>query len=252
MKDLLEQARERFQAHDYASAEPLLEQALVTARNFADVHHMLGVIFHDSGKFGKAIEAFQEALKINPGYTEALLSLAVTYNDIGMYNEARAVFARAKQGLDEGGAEKAQAPMVPGQEPIDPFVKGKLANMHNDLGDVYAALLQYDQAIAEYTRALALRADFADIRTSLGKVLRDAGRKEEALRELTAARTERPRYAPAGIQLGVTYYSLGRNAEAKAAWNDVLAYDPANAKAKMFLKLVSEMSKPAAAVGGGS
>lgn len=248
MKDLLEQARERFQAHDYAAAEPLLEQALVTARNFADVHHMLGVIFHDGGKFGKAIEAFQEALKINPGYTEALLSLAVTYNDIGMYNEARAVFARAKQGMD-GDARTEAAPLAPGQEPIDPFVKGKLANMHNDLGDVYAALLQYDQAIAEYTRALALRPDFADIRTSLGKVLRDAGRKEESLRELVAARTERPRYAPAGIQLGVTYYSLGRNGDAKAAWNDVLAYDPANAKAKMFLKLVSEMGKPAASEG---
>ncbi len=243
MKDLLESARERFQAHDYAAAEPLLEQALVTARNFADIHHMLGVISHDGGKFGKAIEAFQEALKINPAYTEALLSLAVTYNDLGMYNEARAVFARAKQGLNDAGA--ASEPVTPGVEPIDPFVKGKLANMHNDLGDVYAALLQYEAAIAEYGRALALRADFADIRTSLGKVLREAGRKDESLRELIAARTERPRYAPAGIQLGVTYYSLGRHTEAKTVWNDVLAYDPANARAKMFLKLVSEMGKPA-------
>src|SRR3954467_1653972 len=86
LKALLDQGREKYQSRDFVSAEKLLEAVRSSAPEFADVHNMLGMIFHDQGKFGKALESFQEALKINPAYTEARLNLAVTYNDLGMYD----------------------------------------------------------------------------------------------------------------------------------------------------------------------
>jgi tetratricopeptide (TPR) repeat protein len=233
-KELLEEGRKKFAARDFAEAEALLGKVLETEKGYADVHNMLGVIFHDQGKFGKALESFQEALKLNPGYTEACLNLAVTYNDLGMYNEARAVFARARSAERPEGRPEGE---------IDPFVKGKLANMHADLGEVYAAINEPGAAVDEFKKALTLRPDFADIRTELGKALREAGRKDEALKELQEAKRARPRYAPAAIQLGVTYYSAGRNADALAEWKSVLDYEPDNPRAKMYLRLVSEMSK---------
>ena len=231
VKALLDQGRERYKTRDFPAAEKLLEAVLVSTPGFADVHNMLGLIFHEQGKFGKALESFLEAIKINPAYTEARLNLAVSYNDLGMYDEARAVFAQAK-------ADNA----APGTA-IDPFVKGKLANMHADLGDIYCEIQQYQPAVSEYRKALALRSDFSDIRTSLGKALREAGAKEESRRELLEAKRLNPGYAPAAIQLGVTLFSMGKITEAETEWKAVLHSDPNNAHAAMYLRLVSMMRK---------
>ena len=232
IRQLLDDGREKFLARDYVTAEKLLAQALPDVKGFADVHNMLGVSFHHQGKFGKALEAFEEALKINPAYTEACLNLAVTYNDLGMYNEARAIYARAQRATNDDAA-KIQ----------DAFVRGKLANMHLDIGAVYTELLCWDDAIAEFRKALALRSDFADIRTALGKALREAGRPEEALVELREAKKLRPKFAPGIVQLGLTYYTMGRKDEALAEWRAVLEFDPENFNAKMYVKLVNEMEK---------
>ena len=231
LKGMLEEGREKFLAREFPAAEKVLEQVCSELSGFADVHNMLGVIWHDQGKFAKALEAFEQALKINPAYTEACLNLAVTYNDLGMYHEARAVYARASQGAAEDSGN------------IDPFVKGKLSNMHADLADVYSALGQFQEAILEYRKALAMRPDFADIRTSLGKALREVGRKEDAIKELTEAKSQRPKYAAAGVQLGLTWYTLGRSEDARNEWNAVLTYDPQNSHARMYLRLVTEMEK---------
>jgi tetratricopeptide (TPR) repeat protein len=195
---------------------------------------MLGVVFHNQGKFGKALDAFQEALRINPAYTEACLNLAVTYNDLGMYVEARAIYARAQKSTNDDSG-KIQ----------DAFVRGKLANMHLDLGEVYAGLQCWDEAILEFRKALALRSDFADIRTALGKALRESGRRDEALAELLEAKKLRPRFASGIVQLGLTYYTMGRKDEALSEWRSVLEFDPDNSTARMYVKLVNEMEKKA-------
>lgn len=233
-RQLLDEGREKFLARDFLAAEQILSDLLPDVKGFADVHNMLGVVFHNQGKFGKALEAFQEALRINPSYTEACLNLAVTYNDLGMYNEARAIYARAQRATNDD-AGKIQ----------DAFVRGKLANMHFDLGEVYSELLCWDEAIAELRKALALRGDFADIRTALGKALREAGRRDEALLELREAKRLRPTFANGLVQLGLTYYTMGRKDEALAEWRAVLQFDPENSNAKMYVKLVNEMEKKA-------
>ena len=234
IRQLVDDGREKFLARDYVTAERLLTEALPEVKGFADVHNMLGVSFHHQGKFGKALEAFQEALKINPAYTEACLNLAVTYNDLGMYNEARAIYARAQRATSDDNG-KIQ----------DAFVKGKLANMHAEIGEVYANLQCWDEAVVELKKALLLRPDFADIRTTLGKALREGGRREEALVELREAKRQRPRFASAIVQLGLVYYTMGRREEALAEWRSVLEFDPENASARMFVKLVNEMEKKA-------
>lgn len=230
----LDEGREKFLARDFPAAEKILSDLLPDVKGFADVHNMLGVVFHNQGKFGKALEAFQEALRINPSYTEACLNLAVTYNDLGMYNEARAIYARAQRATNDD-AGKIQ----------DAFVRGKLANMHLDLGQVYAGLLCWDEAIAEFRRALGLRPDFADIRTALGKTLREAGRPEEALVELLESKKLRPKFANGIVQLGLTYYTMGRKDEALREWRSILEFDPDNSAARMYVKLVNEMEKKA-------
>jgi len=227
---------ESFSKNDYQEAEKHLAAFAQEVAHFADVWQMLGVIYHEQGKFNRAVECFEKALAINPQYTEALLSLAVTYNDLGQYDKAQTLYANAKRGGETAGTKEQAA--LP-----DPFVRGKIANMHSELGDVYRSIGLQNEAITEYQKALKLRPDFPDIRTKMAQALHDQGKKEQALKELMEIKRSRPDYLLARINLGVTHYSMGRVDEAIREWKEVLQEDPENKKALMYLRLVQGRPK---------
>jgi tetratricopeptide (TPR) repeat protein len=236
LRRLLGLGREYYVAHDWDAAEKVLAQVVDRHRGFADVWNMLGVIWHRQNKFAEAQQAFEEALKLNPGYTEAALNLAVTYNDLGKYAEARDVYGKAIQ-------RTRSAPRS-----LDPFVKGKLANMHADLGAAYAAHGLYPEAVREYHNALELCPTFGDLRTRLALVLRDSGDRAGAARELEIVKTTQPRFLPARLALGTTLYMLGRRDEAVHEWEAVVAQEPDHKAARLYLKMAREPQLPTEAV----
>ena len=230
-RDLLKLGRDAYHKREYSRAESYLTRVLEKNDRFADVYNMLGVIFHDRGLFSKAQKNFERALAINPGYTEASLNLAVTYNDLGRYAEAKAVFNKALSASRAGPGE------------LDPFVRGKIANMYAEIGDVYQAAGIYEQATTEFRKALDLGPDFVDIRLRLAQALRDQGHQEDAVAEFRRILEDNPGYVSARIHLGVTLYSLGRLDEATHEWREALKLDPGNKSCQMYLNLVSENDK---------
>jgi tetratricopeptide (TPR) repeat protein len=245
-KQLLLLGREHYQKREFEKAEQMLRQVLEQDDRLADVHDMLGVICHSRGNFTQAEHHFERALALNPNYTEAALNLAVTYNDRGKYEAARQVYARIKGA--PGGS-------VPG---LDPFARGKIANMHAEVGQAYADAGLPREAILEYEKAVALCPQFADLRTKLGMILRELNELPRAREQYEAAIAARPSYIPARMQLGVTLLSLGETAGAKEHWMKVLEIEPENARAKMYLKMMSNaaskpppaMDPPAGGAGG--
>ena len=227
--------REHYAKRDLEKAEELLRQVLETEDRFADVHDMLGVIAHSRGNFIVAERHFERALAINPSYTEAALNLAVTYNDRGKYEAAREVYARIKG--NPSGTIQA----------LDPFARGKLANMHADLAQAYAdAGLPHD-AIEEYEKAVGLCPQFADLQTKLGSLLREVNNLPRAKEHYEQALASRPNYVPARVQLGVTLLALGQPNAAEEQWNRVIDLEPDNSRARMYLRmLASERQKQSA------
>jgi tetratricopeptide (TPR) repeat protein len=219
--------REHYQKREFDKAEPMLRQVLESSDRMADVHDMLGVICHTRGNFAQAEYHFERALAINPSYTEAALNLAVTYNDRGKYEAARQVYSRIR-GAAAGSAYG-----------LDPFARGKIANMHAEVAQAYAdAGLVYD-AIGEFEKAVRLCPDFADLRTRLGTLLREVNDLPRAREEYEAAIHTRPSYVPARVQLGVTLLSLGEADAADAQWRKVLEIEPENVRAKMYLRMTA-------------
>jgi tetratricopeptide (TPR) repeat protein len=226
LKQLLVLGREHYDRREYDRAERVLRQVLGLTDRFADVYNMLAVICHDRGDFTAAEGYFERALELNPNYTEALLNLAVTYNDLGKYEAARKIYARLH------GAGRGQ------EGDLDPFVRGKLANMHADLAQAYADASCRGEAIEQLRKAVELCPAFADLQTKLGNLYRDDGNLASARRCYEAARTANPRYAPARVLLGVTLFSLGAVDEAAVEWHEALTIDPDNRPAKMYLRMV--------------
>ena len=230
VKRLLQRGREHFQANQYDRAEKLLTPLARDRIPWADVYAMLGAINYHKGRLIDALAFFEESLRLNPAYTEAALNLAVTYNDLGKYEESKRVYRRML-------ANRKQ-PSIAGDK-VDPFIKGKLANMHAEVGMAYEQAGLYEEAALEYRRALTLCPTFVDIRTRLGASLRAAGDMNGAEREFMKAKKEHPNLVVPRLQLGMTYYAGGRRSDAAREWREVLAMEPANKFAKLYLRLVT-------------
>jgi tetratricopeptide (TPR) repeat protein len=226
-KQLLLLGREHYQKRELDKAELMLRQVVEKEDRLADVHDMLGVICHARGNFVQAEHHFERALSINPSYTEAALNLAVTYNDRGKYEAARQVYARIK-GRPSGSLQV-----------LDPFARGKIANMHAEVGQAYADTGLIREAIVEYEKAVALCPQFADLRTRLGSLLREINDLGRAREQYEAAVDARPSYVPARIQLGVTLLAMGDTDGAAEQWHRVLEVEPDNAHAKMYLRMMA-------------
>lgn len=226
MEELYERGMEAFGKNDLKAAEEAFSQLLLTNPHFADIQNKMGIIYNQTGRLQLAARAFEKALAQNPAYTEASLNLAVTYSDMGQYEKAKEVSDRAARFTSSS------------QKAIDPFVKGKLADEHLRVGNLYYGLGLMDEAIEEYRKALTLSPTFADIITQLGIALRDKGRFDEAIQEFNRAKERNPKFIPARLQLGITYYSQGFYGLAEEEWQDALAIDPDNSTVKTYLNFV--------------
>jgi tetratricopeptide (TPR) repeat protein len=102
-----------------------------------------------------------------------------------------------------------------------------LPKAHSLLSNVYAQQQQYDQAIAEGVRAIALDPNNADSYNRQGAALNFAGRPEEALPMMEQAMRLNPHYPPFYLgDLGWTYHLTGRYAEAVATLQETLSRSP--------------------------
>jgi tetratricopeptide (TPR) repeat protein len=229
-KELLSRGREHYQKGEFDKADYILREVVEHSDRFADVFDMLGIIAHSRGDLPAALRYFERAVTLNPSYTEALLNLAVTYNDLGKYDAAREIHARVRKLGNSGTVQ------------IDPFARGKIANMHADLGQAYAEAGIVHEAIEQYQKAVALCPSFADLRTRLGSLYRDAGDLEHAREQFQAAKESNPKFVQARVLLGVALYSLGDSAAALSEWKEALAVDPANKSAQMYVRMLETPS----------
>jgi len=234
VKQLLVLGREHYAKREFEKAEQMLRMVLEEEDRYADVHDMLGVIAHSRGNFLVAERHFERALELNPAYTEAALNLAVTYNDRGKYEKAREVYSKIKVGP------------VGTAQGLDPFARGKLANMHADIAQAYADAGLPREAIREYEKATSLCPQFADLQVKLGTLFREVNDLPAARVRYEAALQAKPGYVPARLQLGVTLLALGEANGAEEQWREVIKLEPENSQAKMYLRMLerTRLSQP--------
>ena len=168
---------------------------------------------------------------------------SVTYNDRGKYDKAREVYS---QTLSRTYREPSN---------LDPFAKGKIANMHAEISQAYQDVGMILEALEELEKAVRLRPAFADLRTRLGTLYRDNGQTARAREEFEVAKQANPKYLQARLALGVLLLSAGDRNEATAEFHAVLEQDPENKSAQMYLRIAAAQataSIPPPAPGGSS
>ena len=224
-KAMLGKARELYERKEFDKADYVLRDILERSDGFADVFDMLGVIAHSRGDLVAAARYLERAVALNPSYTDALLNLAVTYNDLGKYEAAKEIQTRVR-------TLRRDNPIK-----IDPFTRGKIANLHADIAQAYVEHGLVAEAIEQYLKAVGLCPTFADLRTRLGTLYRESGDLQRAKEQYQAAKEANPKYLHARVLLGVTAYFLGDTPTAIAEWREVLAIDPENKSAQMYVRM---------------
>jgi Flp pilus assembly protein TadD len=110
-------------------------------------------------------------------------------------------------------------------------LKPDLAGAHYWLGVAFYAKRQYDEAIAEYRSAIALKPDYAEAHNNLGSVLYRMGKSDEAIAEYRKAIALKPDFAYAHNNLGLALANKGQFDEAIAEYRKAIALKPDDAYA---------------------
>jgi tetratricopeptide (TPR) repeat protein len=117
-------------------------------------------------------------------------------------------------------------------------IEGQSSSVYNSRGNVFAALQRYDEAAANYDKAIALQSDFAEAFCNRGLALQELNRFDEALASYVKAIALTPDYAEAFCSRGATLQALKRLDEALANYDRAIALNPHYADAYMNRALI--------------
>ncbi|MBZ0120646.1 MAG: tetratricopeptide repeat protein, partial [Sandaracinaceae bacterium] len=125
-------------------ATTILDQAIETNGNVAELHYLRGRLHQQEGNLAPALASYRRAIELEPNYTEARMALGLQQMAGGNYTDALEQFRTAAQ-------------LAPG------MVSVRLA-----LGDAYRATKAWQQAKAEFDRVLQMQPQNAEVHYNLG------------------------------------------------------------------------------------
>jgi tetratricopeptide (TPR) repeat protein len=163
------------------------------------------------GRLEDAAAALEEAVRLDPNHSDAVVLLGTTLNRLGRLPEAIGYLEDATQ-----RSPRAFWPLV------------ELGRLYLDLGD-------YDRAIEVLTTAAGRRADVPQPFELLAEAYQGAGQPQQAVNAWQQALTVNPGNAASHVGLGDALAELGRDDEAIAAYRQALAINPDNGAAQRGL-----------------
>ena len=223
-EDVLALAGEHFKHLRYDLAQPILHKMVLDGVQRAEVFHMMGAIYHDQGRFKKAIRFFKKALTLQPGFTDASIGLSVLLNDLGRYDQARRVFERAQQVLAEP------------EEIASEKVQRRMADKHVEVGEMYFQHSWYKDAAVQFKKALALWPGRVSVFSLLARSYFRMQNLTEAADVLAECLLAHPDCVDARVYLGLCYFKQNRVPEAVQEWERVLEREPRHRQALKYLQ----------------
>lgn len=208
--------------------EPLLE----TAAGDSDLYTLYGVALGRAGRYSQALNALDEALRLNPEDREAAQARRfVVQNrqlsgatEVELGSEAAAALEAGVSALQEGDIEAAQtrfdraAELSPGGLPS--FYQGYARQLR---GDLRGAVSAYETSLAGFPEA---NAGQATVLNNAGFAYFRLGRLDKAVDYLTRAVAADPENSEAQLNLGLILYDLGRFRDALEPLEAALAQNP--------------------------
>jgi tetratricopeptide (TPR) repeat protein len=215
----LERGRELHQAGRLNEAEGLYRQILAVDPDHADGLHLLGVMAHQRGNPGHAVDLIGRAIARNSAVADFHCNFGAALHALGRASEAEVHYRHAIE-LNPNHVET-----------------------YNNLGNVLNTQGRTEEAQQLFRQALALRPGYAEAHFNLARVLFSEGRTDEAIMYYQQAAGLKPRFTNAYLNLAQALQSRGRLAEAAASYRQAVALEPGRAEAHRRLGTVLREKK---------
>jgi len=197
--------------HKIGQLELALEQAKALLHQFPRSSFLLnfcGVLYNSLKQFPSAVEAYQQAISIKPGYVEAYNNLGNCFVDQNKLDAAVAAYKKALA--------------------IEP----SYADALNNIGIAFKELGKFDAALNYYQKAIKASPNYHEPHTNMGNVFKAQGKLKEAIEAYGKALKIEPQNANATYNMGVAYKELGELEEAIVFYKNALAIQPKHVQAQ--------------------
>lgn len=171
----------------------------------------LGLLATREGNTAEAIPYFQEALRLSPDHSVALLNLGNAYRQQKNWGDARKILERAIQ-----------------VAPDDP-------ETNYSLGMVFAQLDDTEHAYQYLQQALKFRPNYPEALNNLGVLYLRTQRQDQAIASFTEAIRVAPAFDQSYLNLARVYAIEGAPDRARSVLLDLLKQHPGHARAQEML-----------------
>jgi len=226
----------RVQASYWRNGESLWGHALaVTSGNFM-AHDGLGDYMAKHGRLDEAIDQFQNALNIAPGYPDIQTNLILALTRKGRTDEAITNLqahlkeypndAQAQYNLGNALQKKGDSQGAIAAYEKTLSIQAHYPAAHYNLGVALDKNGQIDEATAQYREAIQEQPNYPEAYYLLGNDLLQKGRVDDAIGAYEQALKNRPKYPEAENNIGFALFQKGRPSEGIAHWQNALAVEP--------------------------
>ena len=214
-------------------AQTSVQQPILTAEQYAEE----GNKYASERQYDKAVDAYREAIKLNPNLAAAYHGLGASYMSMGRLVDAlepmktavrldpNNAIAHLNLGIAFANLRRAEEAMVELNEakrlcPSDPRIHNMIGNLLlNNFG-------RFDDALMAYKEARRLNPNTPQVHHNIGLIYMRLGKFSEAIGPLEEAVRLQPDYRNARYFLSDAYSKTGRYEQAIESWTKFLELVP--------------------------
>lgn len=211
----LEAGNNFYLQQNYVRALESYNNALRLNPQSAEAYNNRGLTYYHMNQFAAALQDFDKAIAIDSAFARAYNNRGIVHSAMGQHSAAIQDYTAAIQ--------------------LNP----NFAYALNNRGNAYAMTEQYQNALQDLQAAVNLANKDTEVHNNLGSVYFSMKRYDEAVAEYTRAVQLNPNYAEAYYNRGAAYYALGKYADALPDAKRAADLNPADASNKDLYDKVS-------------
>jgi protein O-GlcNAc transferase len=248
--------QEALAKRDLGAAQADFEQVIQLAPQVEQGHSALGAVLVNRGQAKEGIRELEKALAIKANDSTAQMNLAMAYEQIGLPGKAIPLFssfeadARLQKRTLPSYVLAAYARSLAATQKIGLAViqmKAAIATdtqnaeLHDELGSLYAQQRNWTDAQQELVEAIRLNPNLAVAHMHLGLVMQAQG-QGDGLVELVQASQIAPQNVTVALELGKALAGSGHDEQAIPVFRHVLELEPDSRTASYQLGLALQRS----------